>query len=315
MHGMKSATLLALLVLGLGALPCAGQNLARRLILKDGSYQLAARYEIKGERVRYFSAERGEWEEIPKDLIDWDATDKYEKGLLQGAPSPEAVALDKELEAAQKLEEARSPKVGPGLRLPEDGGVFLLDTYQTRAQLDELHQSGGDLNRNMKSNILRAAINPLAGAKQTIELQGARASVQSHTGIPAIYVNIDPVDANGKPVVAPGEVAPPPPAERFRIVRAEVKNGKRIAGGIKIAVYGKVKADERFVPSTVQELTGGWVKLSPVQPLPPGEYAVVEMLGKEGMNLYVWDFGVNPAAPANTSAWKPDPNAPEKKPD
>jgi hypothetical protein len=312
------SALVMFVLFSLSQVPAPAQTLAKRLILKDGSYQSITKYEIRGERVRYFSAERGEWEEIPKSLIDWDATDKYEQGRLQGKPAPEAVELDKELEAEQKAEEARSPHVAPGLRLPDDGGIFLLDTFDNQPQLAELQQSGGELNKNMKTNILRSTINPLAGAKQTIELPGPHAKIQSHVSVPSIYINInsDQGSAAGAPAATAegvkGELAPLPPAERFKIIRAEVKGGKRVAGGIKIAVYGKVKADERFVAATVTPMTGGWVKLTPTEPLPAGEYALAEMLGKEGVNLYVWDFGVNPSAPANASAWKPDPHELQK---
>src|SRR5437016_2061184 len=115
----------AMAVVVLLASPASAQQLAKRLILKDGSYQLATKYEVKGDRVRYLSAERGEWEEVPKSMEDWDATEKFEKDRVNGAPPPEAIQLDKELEAERKAEEAKTPLVAPGLRLSEYSSVAL----------------------------------------------------------------------------------------------------------------------------------------------------------------------------------------------
>jgi hypothetical protein len=313
------------------------QTLARRLYLKDGSYQSVTKYEVKGDRVRLFSAERDEWEEIPNSLVDWPATEKYEKDRVAGASTPEAVQLDKELEHESELAEARLPEVAHGLRLPENNGVFLLEDFQGGPQILEIQQTAGDLNRNTKGNIFRGAINPVAGLKLTIELDGAHAAVQSHVEVPSLYINVDTESDQGatqttKPESAtpaqkgkPSDQAPPAsPSDRYRVVRLDVKNGKRIVGDVKRQVTGKVSQQQHFVNTTITRLAGGWLKLTPTESLAAGEYALVEMLGKEGINLYVWDFGVNPKAPANPNPWKPDTRSaspppsgpkPEQKPD
>jgi hypothetical protein len=309
-------TLLAGTLFPLIAAPASAQQLAKRLILKDGSYQLATKYEVKGDRVRYLSAERNEWEEVPNSMVDWAATAQFEKDRAAGKPAPEAVALDKELEAERQADEARSPHVAPGLRLPDDGGVVLLDTFQSQPQLLELQQNSGELNKNVKGNILRATINPIASARQTIELPGLHARIQAHATVPAIYVNVGQQDQLDKAVqIAEKSKEEALPWDRFRIVRLQASKDKRVVGDIKIAVYGKVSQEQKFVPATAAQLTGGWVKVTPSGDLAPGEYAVVELLGKEGMNLYVWDFGVNPAAGANPTAWKPDPSAAKPQPE
>jgi len=301
----------------------AAQELARRLILKDGSYQLVTKYETKGNRVRYLSAERNEWEEIPESLVDWPATEKYEKDRAAGASVPEAVQLDKEVEQEREREETLLPQVAPGLRLPEDSGVFLLDSFQGEPQLVELQQTAGDVSRNTKANIFRGAINPVAGVKQTIELDGAHAPMQSHVEVPSLYIKVDAAPDHPDRAVTKSSTnasqnpqQPSIPTDRFRIVRAEVKNGKRVLGDVKRQVTGKISQEQHLVKTTATRVSGGWLKLTPTESLAPGEYVLVEMMtqegGKEGMNLYVWDFGVNPKAPANANPWRP--SAPEAKP-
>lgn len=292
------------------ATPVRAQDLAKRLILTDGTYQLATKWEVKGERVRYLSAERNEWEEVPNSMVDWAATEKYEKERAAGKPVPEAVVLDRELEAERKADEARSPHVAPGLRLPDDGGIVLLDTFQTQPQLIELQQNSGELNRNMKGNLLHATINPVAKTKQIIELPGLHAKIQAHVTVPAIYVNLDQQDQLDKATqIAEKTKEEQLPWDRFRIVRLQTNKDKRIVGDIKIAIYGKVTQEQKIVLTTATKLTGGWVKVTPASDLEPGEYALIELLGDAGMNLYVWDFGVNPAAGPNPTAWKPDASA------
>ena len=282
--------------------PCPFANAdspSHRLITKDGNYQPVAKCEIIGERVHYLSGERFEWEDIPSSMIDWDATRKYEQDLASNKEEN-----NKELEADEKAEqaaeEAKSPHVAPGLRLPEQGGVWLMDIWRNQPQLIELVQNGGEINKNTGRNILRAAINPLAKAKQTIEIKGVKARVQSHVPDPVLYVDID---QDNDPKTGPSAVDA---SEHFRIVRVDKRKDSRVVGNIEVAIYGKVSQKADYVKTRATPFAGDWVKVVPEEPLEPGEYALVEMLGKD-VNLYVWDFGVHPAAPQNDKAWRPAP--------
>jgi hypothetical protein len=339
-----SAVTLALLSLAL-VLHAHAQDLSRRLILKDGSYQLVTKYEIKGDRVRYKSSERDEWEELPSALVDWPATEKYEQDRATSA-IPEAAAVDKEIDADREGELSRLPQVAPGLHLPDYSGVFLLDNFQGQPQLVELQQSEGDVDHNTKANLLRGVI-PMAGAKRTVELEGEHAGVHAHVAVPSIYINVedDPAapprgqtasaqqsqpsldaprpeqqgsERQGSERQGPEQPQQPEQAlvrfDRFHIVHTKVKSGKRIVGELKRAPNGKISQDQNFVKTTIDRVSGGWLKLTPTEDLAPGEYVLIATKGNEGMNLYVWDFNVNPTAPANANPWKPDakPAEPEK---
>jgi hypothetical protein len=304
---LKILTLLLAIVFTVALVPLASaQQNPKRLVLKDGSYQVVTKWEAKGDRVRYYSADRFDWEELPSDLVDWIATDRYNR-THEKQQSVSAARVIHEDEADRKADEAAAPTVAPGLQLPDAGGVFVLDAFHGQPQLVELVQNGGELNKQTGKNILRAALNPLAlSSKQSIELKGLHARVQAHETQPAFFIN---VDAGGDTADKPaGDTAAKTDTDqqpdRYRIVKVEQKKENRVIGNLSVAIYGKVSEKENWIKTTSAPV-GNWVKVTPSEPLAPGEYALVEMLDKKQMNLYVWDFGVNPTAPANPSVWTP----------
>ena len=108
--------------------------------------------------MRYMSAERNEWEEIPASLVDWPATEKYEKDRAAGASVPEAVESRQRTQGRGAISgEARHPQVAPWpAPAPEESGVFLLDNYKGEPQLNDIQQTAGDLNRNPQGQHLSA---------------------------------------------------------------------------------------------------------------------------------------------------------------
>lgn len=330
---LAALLLIILALITLFPIHSAAQQLARRLILKDGSHQSVTKYEVKGDRVRYMSAEREEWEELPASLVDWPATEKYEKNRTAAPLVPEAAELDKEFEADRQAEQARLPQVAPGLRLPDLSGMFLLDNFKGQPQLVEVQQSEADINRGGKGNIFRGAL-PVGSIKQTIELEGDHAAIYAHVAVPSIYIKQEDDSATQPP---PGETASAKPSlpsldapraepqrpeqaeqpekalvpfDRYRIVHLKVKNGKRIVGEIKRATPGKAGQEQNSVKTTIDRVGAGWLKLTPTEDLAPGEYAIVETKSAEGMNLYVWPFSVKPDAPANANPWTPEAKLP-----
>jgi hypothetical protein len=301
-----------------------GTEVNHRLILKDGSYQLVRKYEIVGDRIRYQSVERGgDWEELPADMVDWDATRKWERDHAEPAAEDtnsamdEAKEIDKEEAAAREEEKARMPQVAPGLELPDQDSVFALDTFQGTPSLVELPPN--DLAVDAKTHHGLSSFNPLAGARASIELPGSHAKVHLHVNDPAIYFSLNltdnaeqvtshamTVNTEGHKDVSTRKRGAHSPQSGFAIVRVEERNKVRIVGAIHISRSGEITQDENVIPTKVEVVPGKhWLKVTPAQPLTIGDYALVEILSPNDISQTVWDFRVNPTLGDNPGSITP----------
>lgn len=306
----------------------AGQARNHRLILKDGTYQMVRQYNLAGDRVRYLSLERGDWEEMPADLVDWDATAKWERdhsapsgeampaGTEQSPGMKEAEAVDKEASEERELMKAQMPEVAPGLELPNQDSVFALDTYEGTPALVELLPN--DLDIDNKAHKGLKTLNPLAMSKLNMQLLRAHAKAHLHVNDPTIFVALGVVDDKESVLshaitvdtkranAVDGKRGAHSDKSGFALIRLDERRALRIVGAIHVSVTGNVTQDENVIPTKIEVIPGKhWLRIQPQEKLTIGEYALIEIISPSEINQSVWDFGVNPATPDNPGSIGP----------
>ncbi len=268
---------------------------AVKLYMKDGTFQLVKSYEVRGDRVRYYSIERSEWEEVPKSLVDFDAT--------ESAQREEKSAVKKVLEEARAIDQKRFDEpaaagleIAPGVHLPQDEGVYIYDGLR----VIRLVQSAAEVVTDKKRAALLLALpGPILKSRALVVLPGPKAAIRLSKLQPIFY--IQSADRWG----ARAELVPVKAGKQSRVV-------EKFQSGIGVGKKGELRTE---LPVERTEISPGLFKLTPVQPLAVGEYALGELL-QEKLNLDLWDFGVD-GAPKPEKSLAPDHPAPmsERPPD
>ncbi|MGA2484311.1 MAG: hypothetical protein ABSF92_14480 [Candidatus Acidiferrales bacterium] len=282
-----------------GAASSAALTRGKRLILKDGTFQIAREYQRNGDRVRYFSAERGAWEELPASMVDWEATAKAEvedneqaKQLVEAAHRREAANVVALTDVDASLE------VAQGVFLPPGEGMYVLEGKSVKL----LEQVGTEV-KSDKGRIFEQVISPvkIIPSKQRVQVPGAHAKLRIKTTQPEFYLREAPPDPDRRSPIRkssrPGESGP-----EVELIQAKVKGGSRQIEWISTNAAGLESSKRNSVSIECWPVAANVYRYTIGEQLKPGEYALAELL-PEGINLYVWDFGVDS-----------DRTAPEKNP-
>jgi hypothetical protein len=246
----------------------------KKLVLADGTFQLVREYSVQGDRVRYWSVERSDWEEIPAKLVDWDATHKAEADQArQQADLNAKIRATELIERTKDIDVDRSLEIKPGLFLPDGIGFYALEgklIYEMKQSLAASHLSKGREAERILSGV------PLIPRKMTLEIPDAQAALRIITPDPEFFMR-------------PADDREP----RFRLLRVQVKSGHRVVENVSIHITGDQTHKAEDIDFQTWTPARGVFRYTVNQRLEPGEYAFVEMTS-DGINSYVWDFGIDP---------------------
>jgi hypothetical protein len=235
-----------------------------KLYLKDGSYQLVREYMVDNDRVRFFSTDRGEWEEVPAVLVDLQKT-QAEIKQREDSTREEAAAAD----AEEKAERQARKEVE---QIPVENGVYLIEGDK----LTPMKVGESKVVTNKRRTVLKVLSPvPLVSGKATLELDGPHASQGTANRTPEFYIRLST-------------------DERFGILRMGEHKGNRVVENLTILpVVNETQEDRMLVEIFRQQVGDGLFKIWPQKPIEPGEYAVVEFTDGK-VNVQVWDFFVAP---------------------
>lgn len=254
----------------LSALPL--QAAAIKLFLKDGSYELVKSYEVQGDRVRYYSLDRSDWEEIPRSLVDFEAT--------RHAEAARKAKQAKQLKAAEELQSQRFDipanngyQIKPGIRLPGNGGVYAYDGMRVIHLIQDPAKVVTDKKRIA---LIMVMPGPLLKKQALVVLPSDKAAVRITVPQPVFYVE----DTDNW-------------AMRAQLVPLTQRKDSRVVEKIQSGIgLGKSGEKRDAIPLERKQLAAGVYELKPMQPLDSGEYALGELLN-EKLNIAVWDFGID----------------------
>jgi len=290
-HNLRNAVCPAILLLLSGAFtssafaqqtaaPAAQQqtttsNLShgKKLVMKDGTVENVSGYQIEGDRVRYFSVDRSEWEEIPSSMVNWEATKKADAAeAAQENALTEKISAD---EAAKTipLDVDASLEILPGVLLPSGSGMFALDG-QTIVSLKE-DEATSKLDKGKLVERILVPV-PVVPTRRTIFLKGTRADIRIKSFAPEFYFRTK----------EPGE-------PEVQLFHAKVKDGMRQVESID-NLFDNQQQKAKTVSMQEWKVAEGVYRFTLSQPLVPGEYAVTEISPDEGVSMLLWDFGVDP---------------------
>jgi hypothetical protein len=259
--------------------PTANLPPGQKLYLKNGTFELVRGYRIEGGRVRYYSLERSEWEEVPASLVDWDATKKAQ--AEEARRKEEALRKAKEEIAAERataVDVDASYEVKPGLFLPPGEGIFLVDSGGVR----QLTQNPTSLKLDTGRLLTQIFVPVPMPSKHAVVLSGKHARLRTESSEPVFYFRSR-------------DAAQP----RIALIRARIKGDRRQVEDIS-SFFGQKSENAKAIPMTVTQVASGLFRFLPEKDLAPGEFVLAEMIPKEGMNLDVWDFGVDPPGKSAT---------------